>query len=469
MLNTPLLWIVLPLLIAGILGLFRQKKTLIITLSTLTCLLLAILAWFFPENLRLRIGPLSLLFTEQISLLGRQISIPFEILPYIALTFGLSALWNLTSGILGVAAAFHPLSLVIISLLTAAGGVQPFLYAALLIETAVLVSIPLLSTMTTTTQSGVLRFLSLQSLAMPLILLAGWLLAGVESLPADSLLSQQIGIVLGLGFALWLSVFPFHSWLPMVTQFANPMITSFLFFLMPTSILLFGLNFIDRYAWLRDSAQLYDILQIMGILMICLGGIWTAIQKNLKRAFGFAILSETGFTLLTLGLNSPDHLTYLILLLPVRAFGFWLWSYSLTTMEKYADTLTLDNIRGFMLQKPIISAGLMLAQLSIAGFPLLASFPYKINLFSTLYQAGISRMIWAFAGNAGLIVFSFRTLITLLDTREKQEKHRWRISEKMYEAIPIAVMALILIISGIFPQFFFSKLPGILDIFTHLK
>jgi NADH:ubiquinone oxidoreductase subunit 2 (subunit N) len=469
MLSTPLLWIVLPLLMAGILGLFNQKKVLIITLSTLTCLLLALLAWFFPENLKLSIGPLSLTFTEQISLLGRQIAIPVEILSYIGFVFGVSALWNLTSGIIGTATAFHPLSLVIISLLTAAGGVQPFLYAALLIETAVLVSIPLLSPIHTATKPGVLRFLSFQSLAMPLILLAGWLLAGVESLPADSPLSQQIGIVLGLGFGLWLSVFPFHSWLPMVAEFANPMITSFLFFLMPTSILLLGLNFIDRYAWLRDSTQLYDILQIMGILMVLLGGVWTALQKKLKRAFGFAMLSETGFSLLMLGLNTPHHLTYLVLMLPVRAFGYWLWSYSLATMAKHAESLTLDGLRGVMIQKPIISAGLVLAPLSIAGFPLLASFPYKINLFSSLFQAGMSRMIWAFAGNAGLIIFSFRVLITLLDTKEKEGKYPWRITEKMHEALPVALMTLILILFGIFPHIFLSKLPNLLNIFTHLR
>ena len=159
---------------------------------------------------------------------------------------------------------FRSVSLVITALSTAAVGVQPFLYAALLIELAILVSILILSPAEEKTTSGILRYLSLQTMAMPFILLAGWLLTGVETLPPDSPLVTQSMIVLGLGIGLLLGVFPFHSWVPMISQQANPTVTSFIFFIINTSILVFGLNFLDRYTFLREFQSIDIFLRIFG-------------------------------------------------------------------------------------------------------------------------------------------------------------------------------------------------------------
>jgi len=48
-------------------------------------------------------------------------------------------------------------------------------------------------------------------------------------------------------------------------------------------------------------------------------------DDDYKRAFGYSILSETGFTLLALSLFSQGGLKWMLLLFPGRALGFWLW------------------------------------------------------------------------------------------------------------------------------------------------
>lgn len=143
-------------------------------------------------------------------------------LPLIALLYAATGLWLLSSNLPGVPKTFRPISLVVIAALTAALGVEPFLYAALLIETMVLVSVPMLSSSTKENRRAVLRFLSLMTLAMPFILIAGWLLTGVDTLPPESPSSLKVRLSWKLGFAIWLAVFPFHSWVPMISQHSHP-------------------------------------------------------------------------------------------------------------------------------------------------------------------------------------------------------------------------------------------------------
>jgi NADH:ubiquinone oxidoreductase subunit 2 (subunit N) len=355
------------------------------------------------------------------------------------------------------------------ALLTAAVGVTPFLYAALLIEAAILVTVPMLSPLGKAPKPGILRYLTLQTLAMPFILLAGWLLSGVEALPPESPLIVQSALILGLGIALWLSIFPFHTWMPMVNEHSNPMVTSFLQFMIPSVVLFFSLNFLNRYTFLRESAGLHQILQIIGVIMIALGGSWTAFQKNLKRAFGFSALMETGFSLLALGLAGQGGLNWLLLLMPARALSYWLWGYVLALIEQHAGVADLKHIEGFARRYPILSIGLLLAQLSVAGMPLLAEFPTKLSLLTAALGNLPALGVWGFIGSLGLFLYTLRLLTHLVTTPSEGEPGQWQISEKLSEYLPILIMLVILILVGLFPKAFLSNILNTLTAFGQLN
>jgi NADH-quinone oxidoreductase subunit N len=334
---------------------------------------------------------------------------------------------------------------------------------------AVMASIPMLSPLNEKLYSGILRYLSLQTLAMPFILLAGWLLTGVESVPPDSPLIMQSMMLLGIGFMIWLSVFPFHSWVPMVTEKSRPIVFSYLLFIMPTTILVFSLNFFERYSFLRASEALYEILRLIGVLMVVFGGVLTAYQTNLKRAFGFAVLTETGFSILCLGLADQGGLTWMLVRFPARALGFLLWGYILAWMENYTGHLDRKNLAGLAHQYPILSAGLLLAQLSIAGLPLLASFPVKGNLMVAVIAAGQGLGTWTFIGSLGLFIFSLRLLSALVTSFEGDLEQSWRVSEKAREYIPIILMVFGLLWMGLFPGKLLSGIAQTLIAFSQLQ
>ena len=117
-----------------------------------------------------------------------------------------------------------------------------------------------------------IRFLIFQTLAVPFILFSGWLLAGIGANPGNLDLVQQAATLLGLGFAFLLAIFPFYTWIPLLAEEAHPYVVGFLFWMLPTASLFFGLGFLDRYSWLRDASTLPVILKTVGALMVISGG-----------------------------------------------------------------------------------------------------------------------------------------------------------------------------------------------------
>jgi NADH:ubiquinone oxidoreductase subunit 2 (subunit N) len=54
------------------------------------------------------------------------------------------------------------------------------------------------------------------------------------------------------GFALWIGAFPFHSWIPMISEKSHPWVVSLLLALTQNALSVFLLHFLDQYAWLRN-------------------------------------------------------------------------------------------------------------------------------------------------------------------------------------------------------------------------
>src|SRR5512135_3858511 len=229
--------------------------------GAIAALALAVLALVLPIDQAMLIGPISLKLSASLSILGRSMVLSSTTAPLLALIFGTCALWFFGAEAAGVAARLIPLGLIITGLLVAAIAVQPFLFASLLIETAVLVAVPLLAEPGERPGRGILRFLVYQTLGMPFILLAGWLLAGVESSPGDLTFTLQSTVLLGLGFAFLLAIFPLYNWIPEIMEESSPYVAGFMIWLLPTIAIVFAMSFLDRYAWLRTSAQLTAALR----------------------------------------------------------------------------------------------------------------------------------------------------------------------------------------------------------------
>jgi NADH:ubiquinone oxidoreductase subunit 2 (subunit N) len=410
-------------------------------------------------------GSLSIKITSSFDILGRQLVLTSADRLLLALIYATTCFWFAASASIKIAHKLIPFGLGITALLVASLAVEPFLYAALLIEMAILLTIPLLSSADRSPGRGLFRFLIFQTLAMPFILFSGWLLAGIEANPGDLTLVLQAAILLGLGFTFLLAIVPFHTWIPLLTEESLPYLVGFILWIFPTTALLFGLGFMDRYTWLRTAPQLPNLLAIAGSLMLVTGGILAAFQRHLGRLLGFAVIAESGFSLLALSLGEATGLNLFFLLFVPRVLSLSIWSFSLSILKKQTSSLHFGEVKGLGRTWPAAAYGAILANLSLAGLPLLACFPIRQALWEGLARQTPGIALLMLIGSLGLVTGALRSLAVLSMATEGTP---WAVRESWSQRIFLALGTLALFILGLFPQWAAPILTRLPSVFEHL-
>lgn len=465
--STPVLWILFPAVLGGLLYLLRDRESLTQALGIATAVLLALLARLLPVDDALQLGPWTLEIADRLEVLGRRFVLGEPARPLLFFIYTSISLWFGASRAAHTSRLFVPSGLIMAALLVAALAVEPFLYAALLLVLAAMISVPLLSPPGKPTGRGVLRYLSFQMLGLPFLLFAGWIIEGSAAGAQNPELLMPAAVLLALGFAFFSGIFPFHAWVPMLAQETHPYAAGFVLFLLPGAVALFGLEFFSSYPWLNNVEAVFDILQFMGIIMVVFGGVWAAFQRNLARMFGFAILVEIGLSLVALSLPSTAESgrieIYLGLLLP-RGVSIAVWALSLTLLKDKTGGLYFRHVEGAARRLPIASAGLLLGHFSLAGFPLLAGFPIHLALGMKLAAGSLPAALLVLVGHAGLLACGLRTLGVLV-TGPEEEGPAWQIGETRGQLVLLALGIASILLIGLLPQWF---LPDLLELSAYL-
>ena len=462
--NAPTIWILVPLFF-GVLLLFISSQRALSILGGVFSTALALSAQFVPIEEAMLVGQFSFKIDSSLTVLGRTLVILPTEGALLALIYGATALWFFGAEASKTATRIVPIGLMITALLVASLAVEPFLFAALFIEMAILLAIPLLTSIYSPPGRGIVRFLVYQTLAMPFILLTGWLLAGVEASPGDLALAAQSASMLGLGFAFLLAIFPLYNWVPMLLEETSPYTAGFLLWILPTITIIFGAGFLDRYSWLRSAPDLIIALRFAGLLMIVTGGLFAGFQRHLGRIMAYGVIAETGFSILALSMDPKLGIPILFLLIPARALGQAVWSLSLTVIKDQVETMRFGAARGLLRITPFAGTGMIIATLSTSAFPLLAGFPARLALWEGLSRISLGASVWMGIGILGLLTSAFRSLAVI---SMAEEYTTWERRESLVQMIMLGLGMIGLFILGLFPQtiqYFLSELP---TMFEHL-
>ncbi len=463
--SAAIIWIILPFFVGILLIPFLRYRRLVYISSSVVAALLAFLAVATTINAPFNVIGIDLKIEAGFSILGRQLILEQFDQTILAIIFLFSLFWLIGGFFSGVSSILAPTGLIIPALAVASFAVEPFLYSALLIEGMVLVSVPLLSVPFSEPRPGVVRYLVFQTMGMPFLILTGWLLGGMDAVPLETEQTVQILVLLGVGFAFSLAIFPLYSWIPMLAEEEDPYLVGFVLLVLPTAVMLFLLTFIDRYAWLRTSSNLPEFMLYAGILMIVTGGIWSGFQKNLARMFGYAVIVENGFAILALGLMTLRGNELFANLLLVRMMSFGLWALALTMIKRSIGSLALSDIQGLARQKPIVAVSLLVAQFSIGGLPLLAGFPLRVALIEELSIQSTTLAWLIIIGMAGIWGGGLYSLYVMLQKSEKPQR-----SIRFHRFLPVLMTLGIAFLAflGLFPQVFSPVLSSMLNSFPRL-
>ena len=460
--NSPIVWIILPAVASVLLLLVQQERTRFFLFSGASL-------FFALSTFLIKIDPIGeVAFYEiemrsELPILGRSFILAETDILLIRLVYFFNAIWGIFAYFFRHDNRIVPLGLLFSSMLLAAYAVTPFLYAALIIALAVILSIPLISNNQNQRASGVSRLLIYQALALPFILLAGWFLAGGEVTPVSPEQLIQATLLLGLGFILWLGVFPFHSWIPLLYREEKPINLGYILQLLVTIIFLLILKFTNGFSWLRQYSLFFDAMLLLGIIMADLGSAGIVFQKNLNDMSGYTFLHMVGMLLVTLGLYPGMETLVFPSMLSIFLINISLLHISLVYMSSESEAVSYQFLNTGKWNFFALF-GFAFALFTISGMPLTIGFPPIQWIYQNLYRSNLI-FFWFLLLSKIFIAFSaFRIVKIMYD----KTKNLAAILPKQTRDWVLFILIISVILIGSFSQGVYRNFDQLLTGFENL-
>ena len=472
----PLLFIGLPVVLAFVLlGLSSRRLRLsawgpfdrsLALAAAIGAVALAGVGLVLPLDTRVLWG--RAVFSSSFAVLGRTLAIGPADRVSLALMFGEGALLFLAAGVFGAGRFYLPVGLTTLGLLAAALFVRPFVFAAVFLELAAAAAVLMLVDETHREIRGAWRFLAIVTLAMPFILLSGWLLESTAASPDDTGLMFQTALTLGVGFAILLAVVPFQSWVPLVAEKAPPLASAFVFVILQQAVVSLLLTFLQAYPWLSRNPVVDRTLTVLGGGMVAVGALFAFGQRNFGRALGYAMLIDIGAVVLALGLGTQEGVAAALTALTLRGVALTLWAIGCDQLRRAAGGDDFEAVRGLAQRYPLASAAVIFGLLSLVGFPLTVGFPGRWALIRLLAQTHPTGAIVLLLGMASVSFVGTRGLAALLSPREGQPAgfSLAGVQEKPRVMLVYGLGLAVILVLGAFPQWLLPAVAQAAAVFT---
>ncbi len=269
---------------------------------------------------------------------------------------------------------------------------------------------------------------------------------GTHPLKMDAtLLTLLLSIVMILvGFAFKLSIFPFHFWGPDAFEGASTEVAGFLSvaskgaaFALLLRVLLALVGPTTEQSGLMVPVYFYlgIAISVLAAVTATFGNLAAYSQNNIKRMLAYSTIAHAGYMLMAVGamlvlLNATKHVPdaqvrWDLATRAVEGLLFYLWVYMLMNLGAFAVAAFIRNelfseditdFGGLWTQAPVLTFAMACCMFSLIGMPPFGGFTGKFMVFSSLFQAGHYHWaMWGVLAIAGLnTVFSLFYYVRVL-------------------------------------------------------
>jgi multicomponent Na+:H+ antiporter subunit D len=246
------------------------------------------------------------------------------------------------------------------------------------------------------------KYAVMASLSASLILLGIAVVYGATSTLGLATISQSlarqspllvlwVGGLFMAGFSVKTAAMPFHAWLPDAHSSAPSPISAMLSGVLIKTL---GIYVLIRlfYNVLGAPRLFLDIFLGLGAVSILLGVILAVGQWDIKRLLAYHSISQIGYILLAMGLNTTLGMVGAVFHMINHAIFKSLLFYNAGALETALGTRDLREMGNAYKLLPVTSRTSMIASLSISGIPPFNGFFSKLVIIIAAVQAGQSAL-----------------------------------------------------------------------------
>jgi NADH-quinone oxidoreductase subunit N len=306
-----------------------------------------------------------------------------------------------------------------------------------------------------------LKYFLMGSFSTGLMLMGITLIYGAKgsfNLNVISLGTGELTPMVGAGLLLLLfsmafkvSAAPFHFWTPDVYDGAPTVFTSFMATIIKAAAFIAFLRlFDDGFGELRPRWQL--VVAIITAATLIIGNITAVFQQSVKRMLAYSSIAQAGFMMFALvALNGVAK----------QGLIFYTAAYSIATIGVFAVLIkmkdyTFEGFNGLAKRQPVLAAAATVFLLSLAGIPATAGFMAKFYMLTAAVNDG--HVMWLVIVGvlcAAISVYYYFRVIQAMYFKDGDNQE--------VEASPafkglLVIMAAIVVLLGIFPQWLIDKL-----------
>jgi NADH-quinone oxidoreductase subunit M len=279
----------------------------------------------------------------------------------------------------------------------------------------------------------------------------------LQTLGLEPNLQFWLFLAFGLGFAIKVPIFPFHTWLPDAHVAA------------PTggSVILAGVLLkMGTYGFVRFCLPLFpDATQVLApwlatlaLIGIIYGAMVALVQKDLKSLVAYSSVAHLGFVMLGIFALNNQGIAGATLQMVNHGLSTGALFLMVGMLYNRRHTRLLSEFGGLWKQIPLYGFLFVIVALSSVGLPGLNGFVGEFNILLGAFQAN---RVYAIFGTLGIILAAWYLLSAIrqmlhgpLVKPENQQVRDLNVREVM-TLVPLVVLFFVI---GLFPNLFLDKI-----------
>jgi NADH-quinone oxidoreductase subunit N len=274
-------------------------------------------------------------------------------------------------------------------------------------------------------------------------------IASVKAVGTPMMMTGLILLTVSMSFKV--SAAPFHFWTPDVYDGAPTVVTSFMATIVKAgTFIAFIRLFANAFGDMKSHWQIF--IAIITATTLLIGNITAVFQQSVKRMLAYSSIAQVGFmllALLTLNTLASEGIILYTAVYGVASIGLF------GILVKMKD-FSFDGFNGLARHEPVLAFTAAIFLLSLAGIPLTGGFLAKYYMIASVIQTGSWLWLVIFALLCATVsaYYYFRVIQAMYFKEGLSQNLEISLGFKMM----LILLALIVILLGIFPQLLISRL-----------